>query len=114
MADEKEQKKVDLRALGDFLQESDKRYLIGGVRVVSMTDNLTGQKCPVSLMNGEQCSVIYDNDTGRELTVGLADQEGTLRYKMPDGPLHDVVVPAGGYAEVSYFRKDGKVYVVGG
>lgn len=78
-------------------------------RRVMVSTNLTNEICPVELLEGGECTVVYENTTkDTDFTVSI-----NSNYKTPDGDTVEVTVPAGGYAEVSWLKTGGVVFVRG-
>lgn len=78
-------------------------------RRVMVSTNLTNEICPVELPEGGECTVVYENTTkDTDFTVSI-----NSNYKTPDGDTVEVTVPAGGYAEVSWLKTGGVVFVRG-
>lgn len=78
-------------------------------RRVVVAANLENEVCPVDLQEGGECTVLYDNNSPTEaFTIGISP-----RYKTADGQVVSLTVPAGGYAEVSYLKSGGEIYVRG-
>jgi hypothetical protein len=78
-------------------------------RRIMVSANLTNEICPVELPEGGECTVVYENTTkNTDFTVSI-----NSNYKTPDGDTVEATVPAGGYAEVSWLRTGGVVYVRG-
>ena len=63
---------------------------------ISVTGNLTNQTCPVTLVNGQSCTVIYYNNATAH-TVSISTS-----YKTPDGAQITLSLAANGYGEVNY------------
>lgn len=77
-------------------------------RRVIIAQDLENEVCPVDLKESGECTVIYDNNTDHEFTVSISP-----RYKTAEGETVTLTVPAGGYAEVSYLKSGGEIYVRG-
>lgn len=78
-------------------------------RRVMVNSDLTNEICPVLLPEGGECTVVYENVTqDTDFTVSISSD-----YKTPDGDVVEVTVPKGGYAEVSWLKTGGIVYVRG-
>lgn len=78
-------------------------------RRVMVSKDLTNEICPVALIEGGECTVIYENTTcDTDFTVTISSE-----YKTPDGKTVSLIVPHCGYAEVSWLRTGGVLYVRG-
>lgn len=77
-----------------------------GFTYVQLTENLTNVVCPVSLSDGQQHHVIYDNPGSTEYTVAVSTS-----YSTPDGNSIELTVPGGGYGEINYLMVGNKVFV---
>lgn len=78
-------------------------------RSVMVAADLEGEVCPVELQENGECTVLYRNATqDQDFTVSIAS-----RYKTAEGEEVQITVPAGGYAEVSYLKSGGVIYVRG-
>ena len=78
-------------------------------RSVMVAADLEGEVCPVELQENGECTVLYRNATqDQDFTVSIAS-----RYKTAEGEEVQITVPAGGYAEVSYLKSGGEIYVRG-
>lgn len=77
-----------------------------GFSYVQITSNLTNVVCPVSLSNGQQHHVVYDNPGSTDYTIAISTS-----YSTPDGEAIELTVPGGGYAEINYLKLNNKVFV---
>lgn len=78
-------------------------------RRVIVSQDLEGEVCPVVLEDGCECTILYENEGDeRSYTVSIADE-----YKTPEHETLTVIVPPSGYAEVSYLKSGGEVFVRG-
>lgn len=77
-------------------------------RRVMVARDLEDEVCPVELQESGECTVIYENAGDEEYTVSISP-----RYKTAEGENVTLTVPVGGYAEVSYLKSGGVVYVRG-
>jgi hypothetical protein len=76
-------------------------------RSVMVAADLEGEVCPVELQECGECTMLYRNATqDQDFTVSIAP-----RYKTAEGETVTLTVPAGGYAEVSYLKSGGEIYV---
>lgn len=78
-------------------------------RRVIVDSDLEGEVCPVVLDDGCECTILYENaGDERSYTVSIAPE-----YKTPENETLTVTVPPAGYAEVSYLKSGGEVFVRG-
>lgn len=78
-------------------------------RRVIVDQDLPSEVCPVILEDGCECTVLYENvGDERSYTVSVAPE-----YKTPENETLSVTVPPAGYAEVSYLKSGGVVFVRG-
>ena len=78
--------------------------------LVKASSNLTNQVCPVSLVDGQQCDVIYmGSTTAATYTVTIS-----TNYTTPTGAaIPAITVPANGYVEINYINIKGVIFVRG-
>ena len=78
--------------------------------LVRASSNLSNQVCPVSLVDGQQCNVIYmGSTTAATYTVTI-----TTNYTTPTGAaIPALTVPANGYVEINYINIKGIIFVRG-
>lgn len=78
--------------------------------LVQASGNLTNQVCPVALVDGQQCNVIYmGSTTAATYTVTISTD-----YTTPTGQaISALTVPANGYVEINYINVKGIIFVRG-
>ena len=78
--------------------------------LVRANSNLTNQVCPVSLVDGQQCNVIYmGSTTAATYTVTIS-----TTYTTPTGQaISALTVPSKGYVEINYLNIKGITFVRG-
>lgn len=81
-------------------------FMRGSSETVELSEDVTFSG---TVAVGEQKTVIYLNDTEDELTVTVPNNP----YRTPDGEIISIVVPAGGYGEVSILNIGGTVFARG-
>jgi hypothetical protein len=92
--------------IGKFQSELNSISIKGTLKLVHLTEGATAAEEP---KENTQIDVIYVNDTGRPLTVGVNNEV----YRTPNGQLMVIVVPSGGYAEVNFLNIGGTIFVRG-
>jgi len=78
-------------------------------RRVMVNSDLSNEICPVDLIEGGECTVVYENtttDTDFHITI-------SSKYRTPDGNTVEMTCPRGGYCEASWIMTGGVVYVRG-
>lgn len=58
---------------------------------------------------GEQKTIVYINNTQNEITITVPNS----LYKTPDGNILHIIVPSGGYGEVSLLNIEGTIFARG-
>lgn len=73
------------------------------------TTALNNQICPVALVDGQQCNVIYQSTGTSAYDVVIS----TSNYKTTDNQGITLNVPANGYAEINYINIKGVIFARG-
>lgn len=81
-------------------------FLKGTIETVDLTEDITVSD---TVLEGEQKTIIYLNDTENEITVTVPNSA----YRTPDGEIISIPVPVGGYGEVSLLNIGGTIFARG-
>lgn len=92
--------------MGMFQSELNAISIRGVTKMVQLESNIVAEEHPEE---NTQTDVIYVNDTSEQYTIGVSHEA----YRTPDGQMINIMVPAGGYAEVNFLNIGGTIFVRG-